>query len=176
MTGAAKPSVSALATEVVELLARRGETLGWCESLTAGLASATVAEVPGASAVLRGAMVVYAVDLKESLAGVPGEVLAHHGPVAGPTVLSMARGCARRLRVTWAVALTGVAGPEPHDGHPVGEVWLGYYGPGVRRVQRIDLTGGRAEIRQEAVWAALDGLLREVRSDSIPQCDGEPEA
>lgn len=142
----------------------RGETVGWCESLTAGLASATVAEIPGASTVLRGGLVVYATDLKESLADVPGEALRRHGPVAEETALHMARGCAKRLGATWGVALTGVAGPQAQAGHPVGEVWLGYFGPGLWRAQRLDLEGDRAEIRLEAVRRALAGLLEAVDS------------
>ncbi|KQB85393.1 putative competence-damage inducible protein [Corynebacterium oculi] len=153
-----------IAGDVVAALRGRRETLGWCESLTAGLAAATVAEIPGASAVLRGGLVVYATDLKESLAGVPAGVLADHGPVAKETALHMARGCAEKLGVTWAVALTGVAGPQPQDGHPVGEVWLGYYGPGLWTARRHDLARDRAAIREESVRLALDGLLRLVHS------------
>ncbi|WPF65273.1 MULTISPECIES: CinA family protein [unclassified Corynebacterium] len=148
-----------LAAAVVAALRERGETLAWCESLTAGLASATVAEIPGASAVLRGGLVVYATDLKETLAGVPGEVLAAWGPVAKETALHMARGCAEKLGATWVVSLTGVAGPQPQDGHPVGEVWLGVYGPNLWRARRLELMGDRAAIRQESVRVALGDLL-----------------
>ena len=68
-----------------EALLARGETVAAAESLTAGLFCAQLAEVPGASATLRGGVVVYATDLKTELAGVPADLLAEHGPVSRPT-------------------------------------------------------------------------------------------
>ena len=147
---------------ILRVLGERGETLGFCESLTAGLACATVADVPGASAVLRGGLVTYATDLKGSLALVDAAVLARCGPVAAETAAGMAEGARERLGCDWAVSLTGVAGPEPQDGHPVGEVHLGlaHVGESTRRV-RVDLDGSRAQIRAAAVDAAL-GFLAEA--------------
>lgn len=118
------------ATELVRLLRQAGQTVACCESLTAGLLSATIAEVPGASRVLRGGLVTYATDLKETLAGVDAALLTQHGPVAAETAAQMAQGARQVCGSDWALALTGVAGPESQDGHPVGEVFLGVAGPG----------------------------------------------
>lgn len=118
-----------LARDLVHTLTDRRETLALCESLTAGLASATVATVPGASAVLRGGLVTYATDLKASLAGVPEKILDRYGPVSAVTARHMARGAQSVCGATWGVALTGVAGPDPQDGHPVGEVHIAVAGP-----------------------------------------------
>ena len=117
------------APALVRTLTSRGETVAFCESLTAGLASATVATVPGASNVLRGGLVTYATELKSTLAGVPEKVLDSRGPVAAVTARHMARGARGRCGATWGVALTGVAGPDPQDGHPVGEVHIAVSGP-----------------------------------------------
>ncbi len=175
-----------LAREVVRQLRRLGQTVAFCESLTAGLASATLAEVPGASAVLRGGLITYATDLKARLAGVPDVVLAEHGPVSGPTAAAMSLGVRDVCGADWGVALTGVAGPDPQDGHPVGEVWLGIAAPTDRAgdviVQRAEapghmrfalsplettpvpvIDGDRSAIRGAAVDAALFALLRRVR-------------
>lgn len=150
------------AEAILRALGERGETLGFCESLTAGLACATVADVPGASAVLRGGLVTYATDLKGSLALVDAAVLTQHGPVAAETAAGMAEGARERLGCDWAVSLTGVAGPEPQDGHPVGEVHLGLAHAGeATRTRRVDLDGSRAQIRTAAVDAAL-GFLAEA--------------
>ena len=62
--------MSSMAARLVSELTERGETLSFCESLTAGLASATVASVPGASAVLRGGLITYATEVKSHLAAV----------------------------------------------------------------------------------------------------------
>src|SRR3954468_7565574 len=101
-------------------LAERGETVAAAESLTAGLFCATLAEVPGASATLRGGAVVYATDLKAVLAGVPREVLDRHGAVRPETAAALATGIRERCTATWGVGLTGVAGPDPAEGHAPG--------------------------------------------------------
>ena len=86
-----------LARKVVARLSARGETLATAESLTAGLVSATVADVPGASVVLRGGLVTYATDLKVSELAVPAALVAERGAVDGDVAAAMAVGTARRL-------------------------------------------------------------------------------
>lgn len=178
--------MTGLPAEVVHRLRRAGQTVAFCESLTAGLASATLADAPGASAVLRGGVITYATDLKSRLAGVSETVLAEHGPVSEPTAAAMAQGVRAVCDADWGVSLTGVAGPDPQDGHPVGEVWIGVAGPRGRDgldtvtlraeapghmrfalsmhestpVRVID--GDRSTIRRAAVTAALTALLGRV--------------
>ena len=109
---------------MVATLLERGLTVATGESLTAGLVAATLAEVPGCSAVLRGGVVAYQADVKRQLLDVSDEELG-----AGPGQPSrwreaMARGAARRLGADVGIGTTGVAGPDPHDGEPVGSVWI----------------------------------------------------
>lgn len=159
------------AAALVERLARRGETVAAAESLTAGLFTATVADVPGASAVLRGGLVVYATDLKATLAGVPREVLDRVGPVAEETAEALARGARTRCEATWGVGLTGVAGPTEQDGHPVGTVFVGVAGPPGVRVDRLALRGTRGEIRAatvRAAFAAITEAMDEPITDTGP--------
>ena len=85
--------------------------------------------MPGASVVLRGGLVTYIEDTKIALAGVAPQLLDAVGPVAAPTARALAVGARQRCGATWGVGLTGVAGPEPHGGHPVGTVFLGLAGP-----------------------------------------------
>jgi nicotinamide-nucleotide amidase len=146
------------------MLLGRGETVAAAESLTAGLFCATLAEVPGASATLRGGAVVYATDLKTTLAGVPEELLAASGPVSPRTAAALAEGIRRRCAATWGIGLTGVAGPDPVDGHGPGRVYVGV-GDGDRTdVVQLDLPGGRAAVRAGAVEQALAALLDRLRS------------
>ncbi|MGE2727882.1 CinA family protein [Mycolicibacterium vaccae] len=139
---------------VADLTVRR-ETVATAESLTAGLLAATLAGVPGASAVLRGGLVTYTVDTKASLAGVPAKVLDEEGPVAEPTARALAVGAMQRCGATWGVGLTGVAGPEPHGGHPVGTVFVGVAGPVATTVEQLQLHGSRWDIRLAAVHEAV---------------------
>jgi nicotinamide-nucleotide amidase len=150
------------ATGIVTTLRERAETLAVAESLTGGLLAATIVDVPGASAVFRGGLVVYATDLKETLAGVPAALLAERGPVDPAVALALARGARQRCGASWGLATTGVAGPEPQSGVPVGTLYVACAGPGgVAEVRRLRRDGDRAAVRRGAVTAALD-LLRAV--------------
>ncbi|MFC9790764.1 CinA family protein [Rhodococcus sp. NPDC127528] len=148
--------------ELVAALTARGQTVAAAESLTAGLLTATIAGVPGASVVLRGGLVVYATDLKASLAGVDRRVLDRDGPVAESTAGELARGAVARCGADWGVGLTGVAGPDLQDGRAVGTVFLGIAGPDGLRVGELDLPGDRWAIRTGAVHAAVSALLARV--------------
>jgi nicotinamide-nucleotide amidase len=140
-------------------LLSRSETVAAAESLTAGLFCATLATVPGASATLRGGVVVYATDLKTELAGVPADLLGRHGPVSSQTAAALAEGVRERCRATWGVGLTGVAGPDPVDGHGPGRVYLGIADGRRTDVHELDLPGDRATVRATAVATALEVLL-----------------
>ena len=145
-----------------DALLARGQTVAAAESLTAGLFCATLASVPGASRTLRGGAVVYATDLKTTLAGVPTELLARHGPVSEPTAAALAAGIRTRCGATWGVGLTGVAGPDPVDGHGPGRVYLGVSDGAGTDVTALDLPGDRAAVRAGAVEAAFAALLARV--------------
>lgn len=152
------------AAEALALLKGRGETLAVAESLTGGLLAATIVDVPGASAAFRGGLVVYATELKAALAGVPPELLAAHGPVHPDVAAALAAGARQRCTADWGVATTGVAGPDPQGGRPVGTVYLGLAGPrAVGEVRGLRLAGDRAAIRRQAVTAALDLLVGALR-------------
>ncbi|TFV44600.1 nicotinamide-nucleotide amidohydrolase family protein [Blastococcus sp. TF02A-35] len=153
------PVTGALAAELQRALLARGETVAAAESLTAGLFCATLASVPGASATLRGGAVVYATDLKSALAGVPEELLAEHGPVSPQTAAALAEGIRLRCGSTWGVGLTGVAGPDPVDGHGPGRVYLGVSDGERTDVAELDLPGDRSAVRAGAVAAACRSLL-----------------
>ncbi|WP_051407317.1 CinA family protein [Nocardia sp. CNY236] len=152
------------ADELVRALGAAHHTVSTAESLTAGLLAATIAGIPGASAVLRGGLIVYATDLKRDLAGVDASVLTADGPVAARTAEQLAVGARTRCGSTWGIGLTGVAGPDPQDGHPVGTVFVGIAGPDHNEVHRLKLPGNRWTIRIEAVHAAVRALLRRVHA------------
>ena len=102
-----------------------GLTVATAESLTAGGLCSRFAEVPGVSSVLRGAVVSYTNEVKAELLGVDAEVLGTSGAVDPEVARQMACGAVSRLRADVGLSTTGVAGPEPHQGKPVGTVWIG---------------------------------------------------
>ena len=152
------PLVSDDARGLVADLTVRRQTVATAESLTAGLLAATIAGVPGASVVLRGGLITYTEATKTALAGVARQVLAEVGPVAAPTARALAVGAKERCRATWGVGVTGVAGPDPHGGHPVGTVFVGLTGPVDTEVIELTLSGTRWDIRMGAVQRAISRL------------------
>jgi nicotinamide-nucleotide amidase len=149
------------AASIHRALLERGATVAVAESLTGGLLGAALTSTPGSSATFRGALVVYATDLKETVAGVPGPLLDAEGPVSAHVAAALAAGARDRLGSTYSVGVTGVAGPDPQDEQPVGTVHVAVAGPTGGDVRTLALTGDRAEIRAGAVAAALD-LLADV--------------
>lgn len=153
---------------VHRLLAERGATVAAAESLTGGLIGAELTAMPGSSATFAGGMVTYATETKHRLLGVPAELLAEHGAVHPDVAAAMAAGVRDALGATYGVAVTGVAGPEPQDGHPVGTVYIGVAGPGDSRTvvsPKLPVPGPgpetRAVVRRMTVVHALE-LLRRV--------------
>ena len=151
-----------IAQVVIARLTAAGATVAVAESLTAGLVGAALTEVAGSSAVFRGGLLVYATDLKASLAGVPQAVLDEHGAVSARTAEALAEGVRARLGATYGLALTGVAGPDPQEGHPPGTVHVAVAGPDRTVSRSLRLPGGRARVRLLAVTAGLDLLRRQL--------------
>ncbi|HEY9375387.1 CinA family protein [Streptomyces sp.] len=158
------------AARVLGLLAERGGTLAVAESLTGGLVAAELTGVPGASKTFRGSVTAYATALKEQLLGVDGALLAERGAVDPEVALQMAAGVRVRLGADWGIATTGVAGPDPQDGQPVGTVYVAVVGPvGTGKVASLRLNGDRAEIRRESVRSVLELLGGELSGNARAQ-------
>ena len=143
------------AVAVVDALTVRGQTVATAESLTGGLLCAALVDVPGASVVVRGAVVAYATDTKTTVLGVPADVVATDGTVAAQTALHMARRARELFDADWGVATTGVAGPDPAEGHPPGRAYVALAGPDQAAHRLLQLAGDRAAVRSGTVRAAL---------------------
>lgn len=156
MTGDAAASARA----VVAALTARGETVAVAESLTGGLVVATLVGVPGASAVVRGGVVAYATPVKHTVLGVDADLLAERGAVDPEVARQMAAGVRSALAVdgepaTWGISTTGVAGPDPQDGKPVGTVFVGIASAERAVAWELHLDGDRTAIREGTVSELL---------------------
>ena len=139
---------------VLELLRGRGLTLAVAESVTGGLVTARLTDVPGASDVLRGGIVAYASDVKFRHLGVP------EGPViCAECAMAMAAGVRERLGADVGIATTGVAGPTEQEGKPVGLVYVGVALGEEVEAREVRLPGDRQRVRQYGVISVLN-LLR----------------
>ena len=150
------------AADIVSGLRSRGLTIAVAESLTGGLLVAELVAVPGASQVVRGGVVAYATDLKASLLGVDAALLAASGPIHPDVARQLADGARTRLGADIGIATTGVAGPDPQEGHPAGHVWVAAAGPDGVETRLLALVGDRSAVQDATCLEALsvlDGIL-----------------
>ena len=155
------------AAALVALAAAQQRTIAVAESLTGGALASAIVDVPGASTVLRGGVVAYATDLKASVLGVDRDLLAREGAVHPLVAEQMAAGVARLADASVGLATTGVAGPDPQDGRPVGTVFVAVQVDGRSTVRRLALDGDRAAIRAATVARAI-ALALEVLGGNVP--------
>jgi PncC family amidohydrolase len=151
--------------ELLERLVAAGETVAVAESLTGGLVCSTLVTVPGASRVVVGGIVAYQTDVKASVLGVSAELLAERGAVDPDVALAMARAVRTKFGATIGISTTGVAGPDPQDGVPVGTVFVAIANDLDETVTRCDFEGSRDDIRTLAVGAALMLLENSLRTE-----------
>jgi nicotinamide-nucleotide amidase len=154
-----------LESSIGEDLVRRGLTLATMESCTGGQLADTITNVPGSSNYFRGGIVSYATDVK-SLIGVDPVVIETFGVVSAETAAAMAAVVRERLQADIGIGITGVAGPDPQDGAPVGKVFIALNGGGKLPDQKHDFLfpQSRAAIKRRAVTQALM-LLRQALAE-----------
>jgi nicotinamide-nucleotide amidase len=160
-----------LAHAAGRLLQDQRKTLATAESCTGGWLGKAIVDVPGSSAYYLGGWVTYSNEMKTACLSVPGDLLAIHGAVSAEVAQAMAEGALARADADYALAITGIAGPDsdPASNKPVGLVFIAL----TRReahavVRRFEFLGDRSAIRDRSVKAALQMLrfaLLGVRED-----------
>lgn len=144
-------------------LKQRGDTLALAESCTGGYLSHLVTSVPGSSAYYIGGVVSYANAVKMAELGIPSDMLELNGAVSGPVAEQMAIGVRLALGSDWAVATTGIAGPDGGSpGKPVGTVWIAVAGPHGVVAEKGVFMGTRDLVIKRATAAALNMLRKQL--------------
>lgn len=151
--------------DLIDRLADAGETVAVAESLTGGLVCSTLVTIPGASRVVVGGIVAYQTDVKASVLGVSESLLAERGAVDPDVALAMALRVRTQFGATIGLSTTGVAGPDPQDGVPVGTVFVALAGDRGEFVDKCDFEGTRDDIRHLSVGAALRLLENSLRAE-----------
>ena len=142
------------------LKALEGKTLVTAESCTGGGIGAALTAVPGSSAVYKGGIISYCDEVKHRLLGVPRKLLETVGAVSAPVAEAMAKGARKALEADVAVSVTGLAGPDGDDfGNPVGTVFVGYADSNGVCSREFHFSGGREQIRNQTIEAALRLVL-----------------
>jgi nicotinamide-nucleotide amidase len=150
--------------EVVgNLLAKRKETVYVAESCTGGLVGMRLTEIAGSSAYFLEGAVTYSNDAKKRTLGVSDETLETYGAVSSQTAEAMAAGMREYAGTDYAIAITGIAGPDGgSEAKPVGTVFVGYADRAGAKSLRLNLPGDRYLIRWRSSQAALDYLRRQI--------------
>lgn len=143
--------------EVLQHCLKNQQSFGFAESCTSGLLSAAAGQIPGVSQFFKGAVISYSGEVKENLLRVKKSSMLCHGQVSTVVALEMARGAQKQLKVTWAVSVTGIAGPGGgSEDKPVGTVCFAVVGPGFEEAKTQHFkSANRLEIQLESVRFAL---------------------
>ena len=150
---------------VGNLLKAAGQTVATAESCTGGSVAARLTSIPGSSAYVIGGVVAYSNTVKEQQLGVRKADLLVHGAVSEPVVRQMAEGVRKRLKSDWALATSGVAGPDGgSEAKPVGTVWIALAGPKGTWSKKFSMGLNRSRTVEKSVLASLDALRRALNS------------
>lgn len=153
---------NSLAETVVELLIEKKKTVTAAESLTAGLFQATLGGIPGVSEVFPGGFVTYSAAIKSKLLGIDPGLLESYGTVSQECAEAMAVYARKQAETDYAVAFTGVAGPDELEGQPKGTVWIALASDKGVSSQLYHFNRDRAYIRYSAVMAGLNQIRKEL--------------
>ncbi len=150
-----------LASVVLELLRKKGQTLGVAESCTGGGVGAALTSMKGASDTFVGGVIAYSNSIKQKMLDVPSDLLTQHGAVSEPVVKAMAKGVKKRLGTDWGIAVSGLAGPGGGTHlKPVGLVYFAVAGPESleSKAEQFGAHYGRLGIQKLSVVSSLDQL------------------
>ncbi len=157
---------STLQEAIMSVGVTKGWTVSCAESCTGGMLGGALTETPGSSAVFMGGTVAYSNEIKEKMLGVPSDLLKQHGAVSAECALAMAKGALKAFNTTFAVSITGIAGPDGGSKErPVGTVWIA----AASSINDKPVTftrnfrGSRSSIREYAVRYALLNLWQYMR-------------
>ncbi|WDX89610.1 nicotinamide-nucleotide amidase [Salmonella enterica subsp. enterica serovar Muenster] len=152
-----------LSEQVGLALKARRATVTTAESCTGGWLAKAITDIAGSSAWFERGFVTYSNEAKAQMIGVREETLAQHGAVSEPVVVEMAIGALKAARADFAVAISGIAGPDGgSEEKPVGTVWFAFAsfsGEGITR--RECFSGDRESVRRQATTYALQTLWQQ---------------
>lgn len=150
-------------SRLIAKLRERRQTLAFAESCTGGLLSSQVVKQGGVSDVYLGGVVAYSNSLKIDALKVPAHLLRSVGAVSRPVALAMAHGAKALTKATWAVSITGIAGPSGGtDRKPVGTVCFAIVGPGFEVATQQHFSGNRQEVQNSSAEFAARWLLENL--------------
>ena len=156
-------TLTTIAQQLGEILCKKNAKLTIAESCTGGAISEAITSVSGSSQWFEFGFVTYANSAKRQLLGVSEETLEQYGAVSEQVVKQMAQGAIKQSEADYAIAVSGVAGPDGGtEEKPVGTVWLCWQTPSQIWTHKLVLSGDRQAVRTEAVKKSLQQLLQHL--------------
>lgn len=156
-----------LESVIGKLLKANQKTVGTAESCTGGYIAHLLTTIPGSSAYYKGTLVCYANEIKEKLLGIPSAVLSTAGAVSEDTVIGMVKGTLNQLQVDYALATSGIMGPDGGSADkPVGTVWIAVGNPQKVETQKFFFHFDRIKNIELTAQAALNFLRKFILANS----------
>jgi nicotinamide-nucleotide amidase len=154
--------------QIGEMLVKKGSTLATAESCTGGNIAHLITSIPGSSRYFKGSVVAYSDEIKEKVLGVKKEILEKFGAVSEPVVKEMAAGIRKLYQSDYAIATSGIAGPEGGNADkPVGTTWIAVASAGYIRTDKYLFGNLRSTNIQKASLTALNMLRKLIQSEKI---------
>ncbi len=152
-----------LAERLGQSLKAKSYKIATAESCTGGWIAQAITEVPGSSTWFDRGFITYSNSAKVQMLDVSPQTLEQHGAVSAETALQMVAGALVNSEADWAVAVTGIAGPDGGSAEkPVGTVYVAWQDKaGHAKVERLQLSGNRHQIRKQTVIRAIEGSIRD---------------
>jgi nicotinamide-nucleotide amidase len=148
---------------LVEVLTKKKQTLAVAESCTGGLLANRITNVPGSSAVLLSGYVCYANEAKIDILGVDPKLIEKYGAVSKEVARAMAEGARKRAGSSYALATTGIAGPDGGSKEkPVGTVYAALADEKETKVRKLFFPSDRETFKQLVAQVAFEMLRRKL--------------
>lgn len=151
-----------LESKVLEKLVEKKLSIAIAESLTAGLVSSKLAEIDGASQVLKGAIIAYQNEIKENVLKIDPKVISLHTSVSKEVALLMAENVRKLMNSNIGISTTGVAGPSNVGDKKVGTVFVAFSGEQHNICLELNLKGSRNEIRMQTCQKVFELILEKL--------------
>jgi nicotinamide-nucleotide amidase len=163
-------TIDELSQALVSELLVSNKFVSTAESCSGGWIAKSITDVAGSSACFGYGIVSYSNGAKESMLGVNPAILEQHGAVSEQTVIAMAEGCMNLSGADYAVAVSGIAGPDGgSEDKPIGTVWFAWAtrpaGKILTTAETRIFEGDREQVRLQTVVVALQGLRLQLRAD-----------
>jgi nicotinamide-nucleotide amidase len=156
-----------LATVVIKILKEKNKTIGTAESCTGGYIAHLITSNPGSSVGYKGSIISYANDVKENILGVADKTLRTVGAVSEETVIQMVKGAIEKLNVDFAIATSGIMGPDGGtDEKPVGTVWIAAGNKGKVKTAKLAFRFDRERNIEMTSHTALNFLRKFILANS----------